>query len=83
VYNKIKHTQYKDFIVFLKNNKFSYKKEKETLCYKKLNIIVKIDSSKVDIDILSESRCYSFPNETTSDLLIKFVEYCNTILQPA
>ena len=83
VYNKIPHTQYKDFIVFLKNNNFSYKKEKETLFYKKLNLIIRINASTVDIDVLTESRCYSFTRETTSDLLITFVGYFNTMSEHA
>lgn len=81
--NRLVNMKYKNLIIFLKNNNFSYKKEKNNLLYIKNDLIIKLNSTNIDISVLSESRCYCFTSETSSQLLINFIDYFNKIIEKA
>lgn len=67
--------EYNDFIVFLKNNKFTNKRDKENLFYKNNSLIIKINDVSIDIEDINEYRRYNFPNGTTNTFLVNFLSY--------
>ena len=71
--------KYNDFIVFLKNNNFIDKRDKNNLFYVNNNLIIKIDDISVKIEDTEEYRRYNFNNDTSNTFLINFISYLGKI----